>query len=601
MRIAALAIVLALASCKKSADPVVARLVELTAQVERMPAAEAAWQPARVGDGFVIGSAVRTGAASAAKLRVGKRGKLEVEASSIVYFTRTPGAERSDLRVEAGIAELETGDERIGLGKAVLEPNTRVRIETRPEGTSLIVTVGRAMLDDTVIAAGEQLTLGPVGRLPEAARADAGVAAGREGMVAVVVRDKPARVTTSAGTSELAVGEHSLEPGTQINVPTGAHVEVSRGGGRAVTSGPAELRLGDETLVDVTSGAITLHGETADAIASVPGGSVTAKSGASTALAVGGKETAIDAQRATTGIASGRGTQSLSAGQSAVLTRTGEIVLAAPPPARTVVTIAAGESPTLHDRQAPTPVRVAFDQICPAGGSVEVAKDRAFKKIVARSGGVGGANVLVPAGSFQYRVRCAGARGASGTLRLAKDAGRTPLPKAAARTAVDIDGRDYTILYQNLLPELTLAWKTAPRAARYTFVINTGRGADRRIDSPRPTLKLAAGELREGSYNVWVEPMLGRRSEASQLVIEFDNAAQSASIDTVETTADKLRIKGTVIEGSTVSVNNAPVELDRHRRFTTELAPPQDGDGVGVRIVHPKAGIHYYVLRTGGS
>jgi hypothetical protein len=591
---------IALCACKKTADPVVARIESMTAQVERMPQANAKWQPARVGDGFVIGSAVRTGASSRAKLSVGKQGKLDVDASSVVYFTRSLGAERSDLRVETGIAELETGDEPVGIGKAVLDPHTRVRIEARPEGTSLVVTVGRAMLDDTVIGAGERLTIGTAGKPIEVAQPDAGVAQ-PSGSVAIAVRDKPISVTTAAGTSALPVGEHTLPQGARITVPAGGSVEVSRAGARAVTSGPGQLTIGDKSLVEVTSGTIALHGEAGDAIASVPGGSVTAARGATTALVIDAKETAIDAQRGATAIASPRGTQTLAAGQSALLTANGEITLAAPPPARTVVTITAGESPTLHDPRAPTPVRVAFDEVCPAGGSVEVAKDRSFKKIIARSGGVGAANVLVPAGSFNYRVRCAGARGASGTVRVAKDSGRTPLPKAAARTSVEMDGRDYTILYQNLLPQLTLAWKTAPRAARYTFVISAGRGADRRIESSTATLKLAAGDLREGSYKIWVEPMLGRRSEESKVAIEFDNATQSASIDTVEAAGDKLRIKGSVIESSTVSVNQLPLELDRQRRFTTEAAPAEGQDGIGVRIAHPKAGIHYYVMRAGPS
>jgi hypothetical protein len=456
------------------------------------------------------------------------------------------------------------------------------------------------MLDDTVIAAGDRMTFGPAGAIEKPAAPDAGVAAPPDGKTAIAVRDKPIRVTTSAGSSELAVGEHSIEPGTRISVPAGGTVEVARDGARAVTSGPGELRIGETTLVDVTSGTIALHGDTADAIAMVPGGTVTAKRGGATGVIVDAKESAIDAQRGDTAIITSRGTKTLEAGQSALLSASGELTVAAPPPARTVVTIGAGESATLHDQRAPTPLRIAFDQVCPAGGSVQVAKDRAFKKIIARSAGVGGANVLVPAGSFNYRVRCAGARGASGTVRVAKDSGRTPLPKVAARTAVDMDGREYTILYQNLLPELMLGWKTAPRAARYTFVINS-RGADRRVESPTPTLRLAAGELREGNYKVWVEPMLGHRSEESRVVIEFDNAAQSASIDSVDADGNKLRIKGTVIESSSVSVNNTPVELDGHRRFTTELTPPDGADGVGVRIAHPKAGIHYYVMRTGPS
>lgn len=597
-------LVLAAFGCKKSADPVVARLEDMTSQVERMPKAQGAWEPAKVGNTFIIGSAVRTGASSHAKLRVGMKGKLDVDASSIVYFTRTPGRERNDLRVEAGIVELETGEETVGIGEAVLDPNTKARIETTSEGTTLVVTVGRAVLEDNEIAAGERVTIGPAGRPIEKAPAiDAGVPNRKPGTIAVAVRDKPVQVKTASGEQELAVGEHVVEAGATVSVPEGSTLEVLRDGARAVTSGPSELKIGaGPTLVTIAKGNVTLRGETAPAIATVPGGTVTAATGGAGSVYVDGKSSTIDAQSGETVVESPKGKQTLAAGQSATLVGTGEIQLLPAPPAKTVTTITAGESATVHDSKAPSPLRIAFAQACPGAGVVELAKDRSFKKVVARSGGTAAANVIAPAGTFNYRVRCPGGAGATGTLRIVKDTGRTPLPMAAARTSIDMDGREYTVLYQNVLPQLTLGWRTAPRgSSKYTFIIKPAKGAERRLVSTSATLKLAPGELREGSYKVWVEPDAGGRSEESRIVIEFDNAAQSVSIDSVDTSGGKVRVKGTVIESSTVSANGAAVELDRHRRFTTELSPAPDDNGASIRIAHPKAGIHYYVMRTGPS
>ena len=82
------AILVVLGACKSTPNNIVATLDEAVASVERMPRADAPWQAARKGDTFVIGSAVRTGVDSRAKLRVGKSGKLDVRPSSIVYFTR---------------------------------------------------------------------------------------------------------------------------------------------------------------------------------------------------------------------------------------------------------------------------------------------------------------------------------------------------------------------------------------------------------------------------------------------------------------------------------------------------------------------------------
>ncbi len=122
----------ALAACHKS-DPVVARLEAAVAKVERMPRDAAPWQPAAVGDGFAIGSALRTGDAAHARLRIGASGKLDVRANAVVHFTRN-GSRASDLSVETGGIELEAGDEAVGFGAAVLEPHGRARVEHGPGG-----------------------------------------------------------------------------------------------------------------------------------------------------------------------------------------------------------------------------------------------------------------------------------------------------------------------------------------------------------------------------------------------------------------------------------------------------------------------------------
>ena len=81
-------------------------------------------------------------------------------------------------------------------------------------------------------------------------------------------------------------------------------------------------------------------------------------------------------------------------------------------------------------------------------------------------------------------------------------------------------------------------------------------------------------------------------------MIDFDNAAPSASIDTVEANVTTIVVKGVVIEGSTVSANGAAVELDRQRRFTAQLTPGETEDGAAIRIGNSKGGIHYYVMRA---
>jgi hypothetical protein len=88
-------------------------------------------------------------------------------------------------------------------------------------------------------------------------------------------------------------------------------------------------------------------------------------------------------------------------------------------------------------------------------------------------------------------------------VRVVRDAGTRPLPKAAARTFVELAGREYQILYQNLLPEISLSWKNAPRSLRYTFVVKPANGAEKRITSMTSATTLEAGEIREGKYTAW--------------------------------------------------------------------------------------------------
>lgn len=568
--------------CSKQSSGIVARLEQKDAQVERMPRANAPWVVAKLGDGFIIGSAIRTGNGAHAKLKLGKNGKLDVAQNAVVYFTKNPGHARDDVRVETGIVELEAGDELVGLGEAVLDPHSKARIENGPDGLRIDVSLGKLVLEDNVIAAGESITLGDK-RQPPKPVADVP----KKGLH-VAIGGKPAR----AGDKELAIGDHEIAAGTLLVTPSGGTASIMRDGMRGETSGPSDIEV-DDSYVRISKGSITLDAQTADALAKFPGGALTTKAGGAATASIDKDGAAtIDAQRGETVVETAKGTQTLTAGETLTVSAQGDVEKAAPPPKRTVATIASGESPILHDAGAPTPIRVTFAGVC----TVEVAKDRAFKRVIARSGGTDSANVLVPVGAFSYRTRCGG-KTTTGSVRIVKDSGRAPLPKAAAQTLVEMDGREYTILYQNLLPQLTLSWKTAPKKPPYAFVLKSTSG-EKRFTSNEPKVTIPAGEVREGSYTAWVEPKAGAKSEQGKIVIDFDNAAPSASIETVEANVTSIVVKGVVIEGSTVSANGSPIELDRQRRFTTQLTPGETEDGGAIRIANSKGGIHYYVMRA---
>ena len=64
------------------------------------------------------------------------------------------------------------------------------------------------------------------------------------------------------------------------------------------------------------------------------------------------------------------------------------------------------------------------------------------------------ANLLVPVGSWAYRLRCggSGASVATGRLTVMRDKGTRPLPTAPPTYPIDADGRTYRVDYQSQIP-----------------------------------------------------------------------------------------------------------------------------------------------------
>ncbi len=607
---AALVVACVVAGCSKS-ERYVAKLEHVESSVERSPTENAAWRPAAVGDGFVLGSAVRTGPTARARLRVGASGKLEVDPNAIVRFTRHATRATPEISLEAGTIELEAGAETLAIGDAVLEPGGRAQATFGPDGTQLKVMFGELVLEDEgdarrVVKAGDAVAIDRnAGAVAARAPVDASVPERREPAsteLSVAVSGAPAQYAGPDGATPLAIGSYRLAAGTALSVPKAAVVEISTERARAVVTGPAELSLGGaDGLVTLRRGDLSLRAVTGDARGTVPGGTIAASADGSEIHATTGKgSTQIDVVGGDGSIVTSSATERIAAGDVVTLSADGKLELVSRAPARAMFSIIAGESPVIHGPVTPLPVRVRFPDTCTGGGSVEIAKDAGFKRVVARSGGRGpGANVLLPAGVFSYRVRCGDANATTGTVRLTRDTGRASLPKAAARTQVEADGREYTILYENLLPEITLSWRGAPPGA-VAFNVKSRHGAARRFPGASSKVTLRPGQLGEGRYEFWAESTTTkRRSDTTHIVIDFNNAAASASIESVDVAGGKVRVRGVVIEDSTVSASGTPVELDRHRRFATELAPAADEDGVALRISHPKLGVHYYAIGAG--
>jgi hypothetical protein len=109
------------------------------------------------------------------------------------------------------------------------------------------------------------------------------------------------------------------------------------------------------------------------------------------------------------------------------------------------------------------------------------------------------------------------------------DSGTSALPNRAPGNVVNTDGREYTLLYQNLLPSVTVRWPGAPKAESYTLVVTSG-GTSKRLSASSASLAFASGKLSEGAHSFQWRTSGGRKSRTSKATIRFDNAAPKASI-----------------------------------------------------------------------
>ena len=271
-------------------------------------------------------------------------------------------------------------------------------------------------------------------------------------------------------------------------------------------------------------------------------------------------------------------------------------------PRRAELTIAAGESATVHDPRPPTNVRVPFDG-CEGGARLEVARGRRFNH--ARTRGPKAGIVKLQPGSYRYRVRCARADAkappaASGRIVIRRDAGRRRLPTRAPAVTVDADGRPYTVRYQNLLPKVTLRWPDPPPASGYRLT-RTGPGGKARTRTlKRASHTYRSGRLREGTHAFEFSTADGKQVARGSVRVAFDNAARAAYLSTPARAlrvGSAVELAGAVLSGSSVRVNGTAVPIDAQGRFATQLTPDGRHDAVVVRVEHRASGVHYYLRR----
>ncbi len=617
-------------ACGKNKRTYVAELIELDATVERQ-SGSARWATAAVGDDFALGDAVRTGSSSRARLRFSHGGVLNMDPDTVVRFQSSPEKAVS-LEIETGAVEIESMDDAFAIdtsfGVAILERSGSVRMTAEDGELKLEVLVGTVIIDSegetTTLEAGQEITIDLGGAIieddpPEKVATkppppDAGAASVEPAVgdtIAATVGGKGNKILTKSGWKKLDKGEAQLAVGSRVRVGKRGTLEVVRGDERAVVRGSAEVVVGgaDGALLEAASGAMTVTATTQNVAIKVPGGVIIVRAtpGGTVAgidVARRGQDTVVTARRGKVHIESRRGKETLRTGETADVSKRGDLLVSGRAPARVDFSFRAGESPVVHDVDAPTAIRVKFEGVCTGQGVVEISRRGSFKRPAFVSAGTGGANVVVARGSHRYRVRCMTGSGpakkasASGKIKIQKDSGRRRLPKIAPHNVLDADGRKYRVLYQNLLPELTFVWPQAPTGGSYTLHIAPKRGSELTVESSKPRARVASGKLLEGTYTWWFEGG-GESSRKTPLILDFDNAAATAYLKRPQVGENgTIHVEGAVIEGWSVFAGGRDLSLDRHRRFKADLAPSGDEQALAIRIAHPKRGVHYYLVRA---
>jgi hypothetical protein len=622
------------------AEPI-AELASATGGVSRDFAAQpGGWSPASIGAAFAVGDGLRTDPAAQAELRMRGGGRLEVRESTVMRFLAGTAPTEKRVSLETGTAEIEMGSEELEFetrfGTARIEPGARVRLTDDGKVARFDVLVGSAIVENedasaAPLLAGQSLDLG--GHRSIDAGIDAGIDASVDASAPDAQTEDPTailadvqspgvmRSTTRTGPLvAVPTGVAHLDTGSRLVVPAGGKVVVHRGGERATVSGAADLVVGGAAgaLLEGRVGRVSVDASQTVIRLNVPGGTITMRgtpaAPTSADVVFDAHETDVFSRSGTTELRGRKSLTVLGGHEAAWLQDTGVVeksIATTDPPQ---FTLPAGESATIHTVHVPAPVLVRVDPACGAGAYVEVARGGRFLPVgladLADPGTEQHAVVLsLGEGGHTYRVRCPDqcAAGTTGTLRILRDSGAARVPRSPGRDTVHADGRHYSVLYQNLLPELTLDWPDAPSGEPLTLKIKGSKDAIDAIPLTTSSYALPSGKLGDGTYGFWFEvqrdPRL--RSLDTSVRIGFDNAAPAAEIhepdDGFMPDNGKVVVSGVAIEGARVSVGETPIALDAQFRFHGEV-PVAPGDrSIAIRIAHPAHGVQYYLRRVGGT
>jgi ferric-dicitrate binding protein FerR (iron transport regulator) len=618
--------------CRRSTS--VATLVEATGAIERdTKAALGKWGPAALHAEFFVGDGVRSGKSSRAVLMLSDTSRLNLDQDTVIRFRDRPsGSKKEHIDLEMGDATLEVGGEPLSLetdvGVAVINAGSRILLRKTGDGVRYEVSVGLARFESTSgqteIRAGQGVSIG-IGSatierynvvknapstsapVPPAPAPDAGAMARTpSGTVSTRVVGGSASVRAPGATafSQLAAGDGRVAAGSTMRLPAGVSADVDQGGQHATLRGSGEFIVAEtgKSFIQAAGGAISFSGTAKEVTVTVPGGSMIVRTGASADVHVKADATQVAVTAGAVEVRSATGTDELLAGEQGTIGAKGTTEVVGRGPGYVDFLTSAGASFAVHDPSPPTAIGFSTAAVCPEGAVVELDRGRA------RSRGQGTVGVLVSPGAHRYDVHCVDASGVrkdvatGGTISVIHDGGTARIPRTAPSTLVDTDGRNYTVLYQNILPKISVRWPNAPQASGYTLAHASPGGKSETLSSASPSYSFASGALREGAHRLTFEGG-GGHSKATTVDIRFDNAAPTATLTSPGNggfaPGATVMVSGAALDGWKISAGGKVLPLDDQLRFAGEVTAPVNERALAVLFENPHRGVHYYLRRAG--
>jgi hypothetical protein len=590
--------------------------------VERDFSAERhAWHTAELGAGFSMGDGLRTRTASSALLQLAGGDQLSLDPDTSIRFADTPPqANALDLELELGSVTVQTARELAIMtpaGPARVAPGARVVLSGSRSSLHFSVQVGRAVFaSDTSVAAGEALQIEADGTLrataapAPSARADAATARSaaldtaadglaREGaLISAQIEGDRASVRAAEGWTKLPEGSAQLKAGSELSLQGATSVVLEHRGQRAVLQeGRYVVAPRADVLVSALTGELSAGSSSAVRI-ELPGGAIEIAPEGRAEVRVHGDRALVEVREQAAVLQTAAGRQRLAAHERATLRAGGKLEIEGRGLDYADLELHAGESVVIHDPAPPSAVRFTFAGACPGQGLLQLLQ---AGKARAYAVGSGSAALPLPLGQHRYELRCAGepALKAKGAVEVLRDAGTRRMAGPQPATTLQADGRDYTVLYQNRLPDITLVWRDAP-ASQGVSLVHEFQGKSSTLAVTGAEHVFASGSLAEGRHVVHFVGG-GKLSRRTTVNVAFDNAAPKAAIDTpvkVDTEPGaELTVSGIALPGWDVAIEGQPARRDAQGRFSLPVSWPLERRALAIRLGHPERGTHVYLRR----